>query len=225
MKNTIMTILVALMVMAMVSMANATAYTIGDLPDTGAEYLVLTDTDGTDDDISVMGFTVIANAVTPWTVGIYEFITDNDGNATISYNSDGTTLAMLAVINNNTNLGQDSAAFDLSTGTASAGGNIIKVDETFGVYFTFNNGTDDTTTWYTHANLNDNADQYKIYDTIGLTGYGSAHSLLTNDHIQIGIIDASPAPVPEPATLLLLGSGLIGLAITGRKTNLLKTKA
>ena len=39
-------------------------------------------------------------------------------------------------------------------------------------------------------------------------------------YAQVG----GPAPVPEPATLLLLGSGLLGVAITGRKRLIKKNK-
>ena len=199
-KNTIMAILVALITMAS---------TVNAIPiDTGSEYLVFNDVDGNNDDIIVMNFSFTQMTVDPWDVGIYEFTTDTAGNATET--------ARLSILSIGSTFPTASATFNLVAGTATNGTDTITVDETFGVYFIFGPNDDDIS--YTHSNLNFNGnDNFKVADVLGMTEYGGAHTLLTHELISIGINDASPAPVPEPATILLLGSGLLGLAGISRK--------
>ena len=58
-----------------------------------------------------------------------------------------------------------------------------------------------------------------LFDAINLTYMaGGTWGNLGLEVDAVGVNNpASPAPVPEPGTIMLLGSGLVGLAVWGRK--------
>ena len=181
--------------------------------DTGAEHVFLTDSDGNSDDATAYLFLEDAGFKDGNCFGIYDFTIEGDVGSLGEY------LQIFA--------GPDSAptsatiAFDIAAGTASYDGSTANIDTTFGFYLTDPYGI----TYYSHTALNlDQFDHMMIFDTsdnLVPALLGADVVVAIEDFLGGGDQDFDDMVVggsaPEPATMLLLGSGLIGLAALGRK--------
>lgn len=215
--------------------------TLMNYKDIAAEAVSLTDTDGDSDDAVASMLLEAAGYADTNTFGIYGY-SKSGGSITL-----GNTLKVFG--------GSDGAGFgstiyfDTANGLASLDDDFGDTDnvDLGGTQFGFYSevyGNDDTLdyTLYSHHLLNpDEQESALLFDT---QSYNSGYSdivgsdvvvafedlLKTDDSydgdfndLVVGISDVTP--VPEPATMLLLGTGLLGVAAIGRKKYMKKNQA
>ena len=207
--------LMIVVLFCMVSVANATFYDTDSLTDTGAEYLTLADNSNS----ITMAISIFDDSdINYLRMGIYAF--DYSYTVLVLGNT-------LTAHNAGFSVNHGEITFDLDNLTATNfyPHSIPIFGKDYGIYFDWENSSGEGTEWYTHHLLNGglDLDEFKVYDVRGLISSDPNmpyfDTLLECKYAQIAIRNntSSAAPVPEPATCILLGMGMIGMLIGKNK--------
>jgi len=193
------------------------------ITDTGAGAVTLTDTDGYEDDATAFLLLELAGYAGTNTFGIYGYSYDALGKPQL-----GSTLEIFQGSDSPDVLtGNQTLYFNVASSLVSLNSDMSN-PVSIGINFGFYISTQDNHTFYSQSALNkDGIDHMLIFDTSsigsGLSGsdvviaiedlYGGGDGDY-NDMV-VGVTDV--APIPEPATMLLFGTGLICFAVIGRR--------